>query len=77
MSRAGNCYDNAMAESFFASLKKELIHRFAFATRTEAYDAVADYIDNFYNPERTHSALGYMSPADFEHAGSNEGAIAA
>ena len=77
MSRAGNCYDNAVAESFFASLKKELIHRFAFATRTEAYDAVADYIDNFYNPERVHSALGYMSPSDFEHASFKQDAIAA
>lgn len=66
MSRAGNCYDNAVSESFFASLKKELVHRTSFATRTEAYDALADYIDNFYNPIRRHSAIGYRSPAEHE-----------
>ena len=66
MSRAGNCYDNAVSESFFASLKKELIHRVSFATRTEAYDAIADYIDNFYNLIRRHSALDYRSPAEHE-----------
>lgn len=66
MSRAGNCYDNAACESFFASLKKELVHRLSFATRTEAYDAIADYIDNFYNPIRRHSAVGYRSPVEHE-----------
>jgi transposase InsO family protein len=68
MSRAGDCYDNAVAESFFASLKKERLHRIPFATRTEAYDAIAEYIDGFYNPVRRHSALGYLSPIDYEHS---------
>ncbi len=66
MSDAGNCYDNAVAESFFASLKKECTSRTAFATRTEAYDAVARYIDGFYNPTRRHSTLGYVSPLRYE-----------
>lgn len=66
MSDAGNCYDNAVAESFFASLKKERLHHAAFATRTEAYDAVESYIDGFYNPSRRHSALGYVSPLQYE-----------
>jgi putative transposase len=67
MSRAGDCYDNAVAESFFASLKKECVSRRPFATRTEAYDAVASYIDGFYNLVRRHSALGHVSPIDYEH----------
>ncbi len=66
MSGAGNCYDNAVAESFFASLKKERLHHVAFATRTEAYDAVERYIDGFYNPTRRHSGLGYISPLQYE-----------
>jgi putative transposase len=66
MSGVGNCYDNAVAESFFASLKKELVHRHVFATRTEAYDAISDYIENFYNPERRHSAIGYATPVEHE-----------
>jgi putative transposase len=68
MSGAGNCYDNAVAESFFASLKKECVSRTAFATRTEAYDAIARYIDGFYNPTRRHSTLGYVSPLMYEQA---------
>jgi putative transposase len=67
MSRAGNCYDNAVTESFFASLKKECTRRTSFATRTEAYDAVSSYIDGFYNLERRHSSLQYLSPIDYEH----------
>lgn len=66
MSGAGNCYDNAVAESFFASLKKERLHHMPFATRTEAYDAVQRYIDGFYNPTRRHSALGFLSPLEYE-----------
>jgi transposase InsO family protein len=66
MSGAGNCYDNAVAESFFASLKKECTSRTAFSTRTEAYDAVARYIDGFYNSTRRHSTLGYVSPLMYE-----------
>jgi putative transposase len=67
MSRAGNCYDNAVTESFFASLKMECTRRTSFATRTEAYDAVSSYIDGFYNLERRHSSLQYLSPIDYEH----------
>ena len=70
MSRAGDCYDNAVAESFFASLKKECLRRRHFATRTEAFDAITAYIDGFYNPIRRHSALNYQSPIDFECAAS-------
>jgi putative transposase len=66
MSRAGDCYDNAVAESFFASLKKECLSRTHFATYTEAFDAIAAYIDGFYNPVRRHSALGYLSPISYE-----------
>jgi putative transposase len=74
MSGAGNCYDNAVAESFFASLKKERLHHMVFATRTEAYDAVERYIDGFYNPVRRHSLLGYVSPLRYEL---QDGAVAA
>lgn len=66
MSRTGNCYDNAVAESFFGTLKQELIHRDHYATRAQADTAIADYIDNFYNPIRRHSTLGYVSPVDYE-----------
>jgi putative transposase len=68
MSAAGDCWDNAVAESFFATLKKELVHRCAFQTRTEAYYAIADYIENYYNPKRRHSAAGNQSPINFELA---------
>ena len=73
MSRAGDCYDNAVAESFFASLKKECLSRVHFATLTEAYDAIAAYIDGFYNPVRRHSALGYLSPINYELAWNRRG----
>lgn len=66
MSRKGNCWDNAPMESFFASLKRELIHRRNFATRKEAQTAVFEWIEVFYNRQRRHSALGYLSPEDFE-----------
>lgn len=72
MSGAGNCYDNAACESFFASLKKELVHRESYATRTEAYDSISDYIDNFYNPIRRHSALGQRSPVEHENRSENQ-----
>jgi transposase InsO family protein len=68
MSRAGDCWDNAVAESFFATLKKELVHGCAFQTRTEAYDAISDYIENYYNAKRRHSAAGNQSPINFELA---------
>jgi len=68
MSAAGNCYDNAVAESFFATLKKELVHGCAFETRSEAYDAISHYIENYYNAKRRHSAAGNQSPINFELA---------
>jgi putative transposase len=68
MSAAGNCYDNAVAESFFATLKKELVHGCAFETRSEAYDAISGYIENYYNAKRRHSAVGNQSPINFELA---------
>jgi putative transposase len=74
MSGAGNCYDNAVAESFFASLKKERLHQMTFATRTDAYDAVERYINGFYNSTRRHSLLGYVSPLRYER---HDGHIAA
>jgi transposase InsO family protein len=66
MSRRGNCWDNAPVESFFASLKRELVHRTSFATRQEARVAVFDWIAVWYNRKRRHSALGYLSPEQFE-----------
>jgi transposase InsO family protein len=68
MSRTGNCYDNAMMESFWSTLKLELVYRRSFATRSEARAAVFAYIEVFYNRQRLHSSLGYHSPAEFEHA---------
>jgi len=66
MGTVGDAYDNAMAESFFASLECELIDRRSFKTRTEARLAVFTWIEGWYNPRRLHSALGYQSPANFE-----------
>lgn len=72
MSRRGNCYDNAVVESFFSSLKKERIKRKIFASRQEARAEVFDYIEGFYNRTRRHSHLGLLSPYEFEqlHTGS-------
>ena len=66
MSGKGNCYDNAMVETFFKTLKSELVWRTTFFTRAEAERDIARYIDGFYNPVRRHSALNYLSPAQFE-----------
>ncbi len=66
MSRRADCWDNAPMESFFASLKKELVHGADFATRAEARAAVVEYIEVFYNSRRRHSSLGYVSPAEYE-----------
>ena len=66
MSRRGNCYDNAMAESFFSSLKNELIHHRSFSTRDEARTAIYEYIEVFYNRQRRHKSLDLMSPVDYE-----------
>jgi transposase InsO family protein len=65
MSRRANCWDNAPMESFFASLKKELIHGADFATRAEARAAIFEYIEVFYNRSRRHSTLGFVSPMQF------------
>ena len=65
MSRKGNCWDNAVAESFFATIKKELIHKCKFTTRREAAAAIFEYIEVFYNRVRRHSKLGYLSPAQY------------
>jgi putative transposase len=67
MGSTGDCYDNALAESFFATLECELVDRGRWRTHAEARLAVFDYIEGFYNPRRRHSALGYLSPATFEH----------
>jgi transposase InsO family protein len=66
MSGAGNCYDNAPIESLFGTLKTELVHHRAYRTREEAKTDIFFYIEGFYNRRRRHSALGYLSPVDFE-----------
>ena len=66
MSRRGNCYDNAVAESFFKTLKKELVRKNIFITRNEARDKIFEYIEMFYNSKRRHSYLGFISPNEFE-----------
>lgn len=68
MSRKGNCWDNAVAESFFSSLKKERIKKQIYRNRDLATNDVADYIVRFYNRTRRHSYLGGMSPEQFETA---------
>ena len=68
MSRAGNCYDNAPMESFFASLKKELVHHENYPTIEAAKASLFEYIEVFYNRIRRHSSLGYVAPAEFESA---------
>jgi len=68
MSRRSNCYDNAVAESFFQTLKVELVHRLQFATTWAARTALADYIQELYNTNRSHSTLGYCSPVDSERS---------
>jgi putative transposase len=66
MSRKGNCWDNAVAESFFATLKKELVHRRSWPDRTTLRNALFDYIEVFYNRRRLHSTIGYKTPAQLE-----------
>lgn len=65
MSRRGNCYDNAPMESFWGSLKNELVHHCRYSTRQEAMRSITEYIEIFYNRQRRHSRLGYLSPAVF------------
>ena len=66
MSRKGDCWDNAVAESFFATLRAELLDHEHYATRRAAVASIGDYIENFYNVERLHSHLDYVSPIEFE-----------
>jgi putative transposase len=68
MGSVGDCFDNAMAESFFATLECELLDRRRFKTQVEARMAIFDFIEGWYNPRRRHSALGYHSPIDYERA---------
>ncbi len=66
MGSRGDCFDNAVAETFFATLKKELVHRRSWPTRQELASEAFEYIEGFYNPRRRHSTLGMLSPADYE-----------
>jgi transposase InsO family protein len=66
MGSVGDCFDNAMAESFFASLECECLDRHRFKTKSEAEREVFQYIEGFYNPHRRHSSIGYLSPREFE-----------
>ncbi len=66
MSRKGNCWDNAVAESFFHTLKTELIHHEDFQTREEAQQAIFEYIEVYYNRQRKHSTDGYLAPFKYE-----------
>lgn len=68
MGSRGDCYDNAITESFFATLECELLHQHRFRTHAEARTALFDYIEGFYNTHRRHSALGYLSPTAYERA---------
>jgi len=68
MSGTGNCFDNAVVESFFATLKTELVHQKRYSSRDEAISDIFEYIEVFYNRQRLHSSLGYMTPVQFEAA---------
>jgi putative transposase len=71
MGSVGDAYDNAMCESFFATLECELLDRRRFRSQAEARIAVYQFIEGFYNPRRRHSALDYLSPIDYENRYSN------
>lgn len=75
MSGKGNCFDNAMVETFFKTLKSELVWRTVFQTRAEARQSIGRYIDGFYNPVRRHSALDFVSPAQFERQTASQTAL--
>jgi len=66
MSRKGNCWDNAVAESFFATMKKQAVYGVRFATRQHARQAIFEYIETYYNRTRRHSTIGWLSPLTFE-----------
>ncbi len=67
MSRKGDCWDNSVAESFFATIKRELIDRQSWVSKQQVSEAIAEWIDCFYNRQRRHSSAGNMSPVDYEH----------
>lgn len=73
MSRKGDCWDNAVAESFFSTLKAELVYRTDFVSRSQAFALLFEYIEAFYNGRRRHSALGYVSPVEHEAAATRNG----
>ncbi len=77
MSRRANCLDNAVVESFFGTLKRELVHRRTWVSRDEARAAIHEYIEVFYNRQRRHSTLGQVSPAEFERNSNKQAAGAA
>jgi putative transposase len=77
MGSVGDAYDNALCESFFATLECELLERRRFRSQAEARMAVFDFIEGFYNPRRRHSALGYLSPADYERRYAHTNSVAA
>jgi putative transposase len=68
MGSVGDCYDNAMCESFFATLECELLDRWAFRTIEEARQAIFEFVEGWYNPHRRHSSIDYLSPIQFERA---------
>ena len=76
MGRVGDAYDNAMCESFFATLKVELVHNAAWTTRAAACTELFEYLELFYNGQRRHSALGYLSPRAFERQLDHEASAA-
>lgn len=72
MSSRGNCYDNAVAESFFHTLKTELVYHERYTTREEAKRSLFEYMEVFYNRSRRHSYLGYKSPVEYENTRFNQ-----
>jgi putative transposase len=66
-SRPAQCWDNAVGESWFSTLKTELVHRYAWPTRAQARQAIFEFIEVFYNRQRLHSSLGMLSPVEYEH----------
>ncbi len=76
MGRVGSAYDNALAESFVATLKTELLYRVSWPTRQAVRTAIFEYIEGFYNTRRRHSALGHLSPSEYEEVRLRGGAVA-
>ena len=72
MSRAGNCHDNAVAESFFATIKKRIIKRKIYSTREDAKAEIFNFIEMFYNPRKRHSHTGGVSPVSYTHLRAHE-----